>query len=347
MSLFGARSGARGCARTWEVEAARDGRLSARDVDSLMRHLAGCQSCQRRRARLDSLAAVLRDLPPLAEDALAARRARHRLFAEADRVLLQPTAKHRSSRWLVAGAGALAAAAVVISFLGATRFTPSPSAPVAAAPVTETLQIEVEAGEGAIWRKTRIGSQVRLELDSGEIRARIGERRPGQSLVIHLPDGEIEDLGTVLTVRVEQGRTRDVHVFEGRVRLRLAGRAPLELGAGHQWDAEPQSKPDPAQSCAPVRPPNTLGPRPFTPRQGNHHAVGNVTASGQARPINTAPVPSSQRTGQEDAAYLRVVDLVRAHRLDEARVAAKDYLLRFPEGFRREEVLSVATSVGR
>lgn len=45
----------------------------------------------------------------------------------------------------------------------------------------------------------------------------------------------------------------------------------------------------------------------------------------------------------EDETYLHIVDLLQRGRSDEARRAAKDYLLRFPNGFRRVEVLNIAT----
>ncbi len=52
---------------------------------------------------------------------------------------------------------------------------------------------------------------------------------------------------------------------------------------------------------------------------------------------------AARHAREEDEAYLHIVSLARAHQLSEARAAAKDYLLRFPNGFRREEVLGVAT----
>jgi hypothetical protein len=40
----------------------------------------------------------------------------------------------------------------------------------------------------------------------------------------------------------------------------------------------------------------------------------------------------------EDESYLRIVALLREHRPEEARMAAMEYLRRFPDGFRRAEV---------
>jgi hypothetical protein len=215
----------------------------------------------------------------------------------------------------------------------------------------QTLQVNVEAQGGTIWHKSQAGSQVRLELETGEIRASIGERRPGQSLVIQLPDGEIEDLGTVLTVRVEQGHTASVRVFEGRVRLRLVGSAALELGVGDSWVAPPAPKPEPAPSCStaqlPAATPRSRSKALRARVEQRPPAAKEIPNKEAAVPVDIASPPSPQHAREEDEAYLRIVELVRAHRFDEARSAAKDYLLRFPKGFRREEVLGVATSVGR
>jgi hypothetical protein len=45
---------------------------------------------------------------------------------------------------------------------------------------------------------------------------------------------------------------------------------------------------------------------------------------------------------EEDIAYLQVIALMRDGRREEARLAAKNYLRRFPNGFRRVEVEAIA-----
>jgi len=45
----------------------------------------------------------------------------------------------------------------------------------------------------------------------------------------------------------------------------------------------------------------------------------------------------------EDTKYIEIVDLVRAGKTSEARAAARDYLERYPNGFRKLEVMDVAT----
>jgi hypothetical protein len=77
-----------------------------------------------------------------------------------------------------------------------------------------------------------------------------------------------------------------------------------------------------------------------------HHAAG---AAGSARPgaNRTSPLgPASAgvraENRAEDEAYLAIVSLLEQGRAVEARAAALDYLVRFPQGFRRVEVAEVA-----
>jgi len=349
--MMDARHRSHGCPRTWEVEAARDGRLRAKDVDSLVRHLVGCEVCRRRQDQLAALGAVLRDLPPAPDDLLAARRMRHRLFAEADQLVLQSPNKLRLRPWLIGSAVLVSSAAALVLALRVPGWLRSHAAPAATAtaPVfASPLQVQVEAQEGAVWHRTQVGSQIRIDLETGEIRASVGARRAGESLVIRLPDGEIEDLGTVLTVRVEQGRTTSVRVFEGRVRLRLAGGNALELAAGDDWGAPPQPKPEPAPSCSTAAPDAAPRRRASASTRQERRAEAATESPRKQDPAPSAEATTNPQQGrEEDEAYLHMVALMREHRLVEARAAARDYLLRFPKGFRREEVLGVATSVGR
>ena len=48
-----------------------------------------------------------------------------------------------------------------------------------------------------------------------------------------------------------------------------------------------------------------------------------------------------ERAG-EDAAYLRVIELLRVGDSVQARDAAREYLQRYPDGFRRQELESLA-----
>jgi hypothetical protein len=70
------------------------------------------------------------------------------------------------------------------------------------------------------------------------------------------------------------------------------------------------------------------------------HARASHAPHLQQRAISTAAAP--QNTAEEDAAYLRVLALLREGRREEARLAAASYLGKFPKGFRRAEVERIA-----
>jgi TolA-binding protein len=86
-------------------------------------------------------------------------------------------------------------------------------------------------------------------------------------------------------------------------------------------------------------------PRGDAPHTSSLVARVSPTAEPSGTP-SAAPSATLDRDSAraEDAAYLAVVSLLRRERYAEARVQAKAYLLRFPNGFRRVEMLNVATS---
>jgi len=165
---------------------------------------------------------------------------------------------------------------------------------------------------------------------------------PGRSVIIRLPDGEVRDVGTVFDVRVAAGHTQHVAVSEGRVSIRLNGRSTVSLGAGESWDAElaPSPVARDSQPAAAKASPSALAHVQKRP------APARASAAPEATTMPQALAPSavdSQSTKAEDDAYLQIVDLLREAKDSEARAQAKGYLLRFPNGFRRIEVLNIAT----
>jgi hypothetical protein len=224
------------CSRAWEVAAARDGRLLSKDVDSQRRHLATCEDCSEEAQRLEALSLGLRNLPPLPDDLLAARRLRHRLLADTNQwVTGNVPAQPRPTRAIVLGALAVG----VLSVLGYVAFSrhaahlPLATTNVNASGQAEHVQAQISAGKGSVWRKSLLGEELRIELNTGEISAKIGPRRPGQAVRILLPDGVIEDLGTVLSVRVENQRTtsiREVACGCGSAGKRRSSSAPAKVG---------------------------------------------------------------------------------------------------------------------
>jgi ferric-dicitrate binding protein FerR (iron transport regulator) len=342
------------CARKWQVEAARDGRLLDKDLESAIRHRETCAECAHEEHELATLGRKLSHLPHENRDQVSIQRSRQRLMAALNESMLDPP--RRSVALPVAGALALA--------LGAAGWLVLAHRPMASGfPEARTETVEVHAQAGARWAKRQDAAHIFVDLEDGAASFEI-HPHPGLSVVIHLPDGEVEDMGTVFDVRVAERHTEHVAVSEGRVSVRLNGRSTISLGAGQAWNSEPappsSSALELAASGAPTLTP-AAGPRPGAAKAGARAPARSEKPVSQARssaalearvaPAPSAegslPVPSTQATKAEDDAYLHIVDLLREAKDAEARARAKDYLLRFPDGFRRIEVLNIATRGAR
>jgi hypothetical protein len=334
------------------VEAVRDGRLTGKDLERALRHFETCAECAAEANALSSLGQRLSQLPLVERDQLTTQRARQRLIATLNDAVIDPPRRSLTTPLLGALGVALAAAAIWLAAV------PKPRAVALAHPEI----VAVHAEPGARWSRHESSALVRVDLNDGAASFNVISH-PGRSVIVAVPDGQIEDLGTVFDVRVKDGHTTHVAVSEGRVSIHLAGLAPLNLGSGETWDAQPPtpavSAPPPASSgpasaiTASARPAARSAPlAASTPRLGKPApaAVPEVPAS-PAMPTASAPngpaPPASEAARAEDDAYLNIVDLLRAGKDADARAQAKDYLLRFPGGFRRVEVLNIATRGAR
>ena len=319
------------CQRTWQVEAARDGRLSGKDLESALRHREHCAECSREQQRLDQLARELCALPELARDDLAVRRGRQQLMTEVNRSFLREPSPE-PKRWLAALALLPAAA------LGYALF--ARHAAHEASSVQPQSVIEVHAPADARWQLYRDSSQERIDLSEGDASFRVFPHS-GRRVIVRLPDGEIEDMGTVFEVSVRAGHTEHVAVSEGRIAVRFTDQPEFRLSAGEQWQRAARATPS-SIAPEPARSPATASAAPL------RRAPATTAATSLAKPAASAAAASSglatDSARAEDAAYLKIVALLRQERYPEARAQAKAYLLRFPNGFRRIEVLNVATS---
>lgn len=312
------------CPRIWEVEAARDGRLSGAALETHERHLEQCDACRTERARIAALGRQLLDLPGPELDDVAQRRLRQQILERVDASLTGRAgalASLSSSRALRI-VGAVAAAALVLVLAGdwqwsrssegarAPKLVASSTAHDSTPPVVRAVTVNVADEGGARWSRRMSADDVEhIEVSEGRVRVDVLHVVPGTAtrVSIIVPDGKIEDVGTTFHVTVEGAHTRHVTVDEGKVVLRLRGRDPVTIEAGGSW------------SLAPAPPSSAHTPH-----------VASVATS------------SDVLVAAEDAAYMEVLRLLRAQRSDEARTAARDYLRRFPNGFRREEMGVVA-----
>ena len=324
------------CARTWEIAAVRDGRLSGHDSGSLARHLESCATCAAEQTELAELADSLRGLPRPSLDDLAARRIRQRVLMDHNAWLLrqhQPAPPRTHARPLLAATVVLALSAAGAWVLLGRRDTAN------RAHVT-TPRVDIVASAGARFRQTTSPHTIVVTLDDGELHLAIRRDDPNDRVTIALPDGQIEDRGTVLDVSVASRQTQRLSVERGSVVLTLRASAPLTLGAGESWRREPEPVARAAASSSATQPaPVARHERPVSSSRA--HAGANGVEPGPAPAADAAEAERAAKA--EDDAYLRIVELAGAGRVQEARAAAKDYLVRFPNGFRRLEVLNIAT----
>lgn len=345
------------CPRSFQVEALRDGRLGGAERASFERHQRGCPVCSAEGRVLEVLGAALRADPEPA-DQLHVRRERVRLLAAYDRSLVEQETAPRA-RWRIPVAVAAAVLCALLVLWGAPRWQQT------APPASVVL-----ASEAASWSRVSDGSRELVRLDRGELWIQVAKGPGKRPLFLKLPDGELEDIGTTFSVSVEDRRTTRVQVEEGRVLLRLEGRSPMVLDAGQTWSlsestrdrkappARPPEASKPARSdLPPPPPPSSERPAPApasaataAPREDDasfafKRAVATLNA-GQHRQAAAElgrfiqEHPADARA--EDAAYLRVLALQRSGSPGATRAAAREYLRRYPSGFRRIEVERLA-----
>lgn len=310
------------CPRSWEVEAARDGRLDAGAQADLQRHLAQCRDCEHERAELSRLQHALCASTP-ADDVVQLRRVRQRMLAAANERLLdsKPT---RRPHWRAAGAGALALAAVTGLWL--YHWTNGSALPAHRAQ-PEPVALRLRADNGARFEHERRGELEYVKLHEGTLHVSF-DRSQHARLSVHTPDGEIEDFGTVFHVEVQAGYTQRIRVSEGAVRFRRAGEPDVMLTAGQEFE----------------RSPSAAAPGPESAKQApadvSAHPAPSARATTHARPKPQPELGSSA----EDRAYLEVLDLMRAGHQEEARSAARRYCRNYPNGLRQKELEQLARS---
>jgi hypothetical protein len=356
------------CPRLFEVEALRDGRLTGAEVVRFQSHLAACPDCAREARALQALAEALRSPTDVADaDELHVRRERTRLLAAFDASLLPAprglAQRHgplhysgggRAPAWLRS-----AAAVALLSLLAALAFVlwparppPSlaPGGPLATAPEPVTIR----ADSSARWSRQVDARLDKIVLESGALSIRVDHATSQRRLLVILPDGELEDIGTTFSVSADAGHTTRVTVQDGSVVLRLHGKSTLALGAGDSWSPPPSPAVTPLPSTPPPAPARrrlqatpsaTPAPRRSTPdadpAAAFRAAMSAFNSGDNMRAANRfadflSRHPRDLRS--EDAAYLRILALQRSGNSPAAQQAAHDYLRRYPRGFRRAEV---------
>lgn len=313
------------CARTWMVEAARVGRLSTAQTQTLREHLrSGCKTCVTEQRYVDWLGRTLREQSPN-HDEVAVRRLRRSVLARAQANVVGPAFALRPT---------VAVLAIAVCALGLGAWDLLGRTPeIVVTPLTAA----------AVARRTSERGRDVVALDDGAYHLVVRRWPLDREVMVRLPDGEIEDLGTVFTVRVANRKTERVDVTRGAVALRLSGVPEIVLAAGETWEAKPAPVPELPSPIPPivVERPASVGSsaRPVEPSGDHPRSVAKHKRRGVPAPTATERAPASPASSSlEDAAYLHVLDLLREQRSVEARRAAEAYLTHFPSGFRRPEM---------
>lgn len=325
-----------GCSRKWEVEAARDGRLHGSALEAHRKHLSSCAECRSEADALRGLAQRFGEVGQGPVDQLAMRRMRRAILEQADRQWAERRPVVR--KWRVAALVGLAACVVTLSSLAWLRASRSPGDP--------QVVVETSAGPAARWERSQDSAAERIRLDDGVLSLRV-KREPGsRRVVVEVPDGEIEDLGTVFRVEVSHRKTERVTVAEGLVHVLLNDGVNVTLHAGEEWQravppaASAVAAPAVSGSAADPAPPVSVG---HARRPWRAPSVAQPATSQSSAAVAAEPAPAGPDPAREDSAYLRVIALLRAGRQAEARRAAQMYLDEFPSGFRRSEMQQVAS----
>ena len=326
------------CPRSWEASALRDGRLPASAQVRFEQHCVGCEPCQHAAEGVRALSDKLRGAEP-ALDEMASRRLRHRILRSAHEGPAQLRARSRGWARRIASAVAVGTLAALSGALmdhlrhpvlpAAEQLAPHDRALVGPqqsvlVPPPPAVSLVVSESAGAQWHREAQAGVDRVALLEGSLTLEVHHSadhagaagRVPPPIVVQLPDGQIRDLGTRFRVVVQQGRTREITVFEGSVLFERPGRSEVRVEQGSTWHAE-------------LEPPS-----PVSAVRARQHD----TSRPEATNARSAAVERLDDHDAEDAAYLRWISLLRAGRRDAARAAGLDYLRRFPHGFRHSEV---------
>ena len=288
------------CPRSFEAEAMRDGRLAGAERVSFQRHLDSCPRCSREVGTLQTLAVHLSDAgSEFDADELHVRRERTRLLAAFDAKLAPPERTPPARGWLVSAALASLLLLGLLLFFRARSVAPRGSADA----------VVVDADGSASWSRQSEGAVEKIRLEHGALSIRVAHTPGQRRLLVVLPDGELEDIGTTFAVSAEAGRTTRVSVDSGSVVLRIRGQAPLSLRAGDVWNPSPRAVVSTCPSCesagvasstgAPLAPPSAVPAAPLAtplpqraPRVHPAAASAEPAASPSGGTASQGPSPS-------------------------------------------------------
>ncbi len=264
---------------------------------------------------------LLADLPGAEMDDVAVRRLRQRVLADAARGDVTVASSPERASWPRAIPVTLAIVLLgTLSIWPASRLSDG-SIPFAA-------NVSAADGTMAHWSR-RIADGIEwVELSDGRFHIEIRVHGRERHVAVRAPDGRIDDLGTVFNVAISGGHTTRIAVEEGSVMLRLEGTSAATVSAGEVWERRLDEPPESDTFQA--------GARALRHVSAETVHLGTTKARRRDTDLNAI----DERA--EDDAYMNVIRLLRGARVSEAQTAAREYLRRFPGGFRCEEMKIVS-----
>lgn len=347
------------CAMAPLVEARRDKRLDPRDAASVERHLAACASCAELVADLDLLGQLARREVPGASP-IEQRRGRMRLLREAAR----HEGRSAAARWAGLAVALVGATALAIALM--TSLQPAPARAlvlsgfsVPAGLIERAPLSTVRPSEGARFTREERGGVHIVTLEAGALDVEVQPLKEGERFLVRTSDAEVEVRGTKFRVEASDGLLQLVSVAEGKVEVRPRAGERALIEPGGVWRPSP---PAVAPAAAPAASSSssststsTGAAAPRAPSKAGADETSTAfreamramedgdyaTAADRLKGFSQAH-PDDARA--EDAAFLAVLSLERAGRREAAVQAARRYLERFPNGFRRAEAEAIASS---
>lgn len=133
----------------------------------------------------------------------------------------------------------IAAVVAIVLFIGRNRVLRAPPAPLEGdgSPATGPPRYRIFNLANAVFESKVDGATVHSSLSRGTAAFQVDRLAPDQRFLLTLPDGDLDVRGTRFVVTVEAGKTQLVDVSDGKVALRINGRAEVVLSAGDRWPA--------------------------------------------------------------------------------------------------------------
>ena len=178
--------------------------------------------------------------------------------------------------------------------------------------------VDVRAESAAKWSRSLEGELERITLENGTLAIQVDHSASLRKLLVVLPDGELEDIGTTFSVTASAGHTTQVSVQDGQVVLRLGGAPPRSLGAGDAWTSMPAS-PVIVTASAEARPASAPPTRP-APRVKLARAPLRAPARPISLPVPTRPPISAPRCQHWSLLIMLALPLFSLHFLSSTPV---------------------------